>query len=192
MPDMSDPRFPTMHCERCGAHAPCMRVTLFQNVGVVVIRFTQTVSGMLCKRCIDECFLRMSAISFFFGWWGVISFVFTAVTLPLNVVTWLRALSLPAGPAIDAAADPFAPTAEAPTRSSGTDVLAIVSLGLGAVALIVTALISLLGIGMMVSPQQPGDEGAGLICMLVSALLCGLPGLIGLAAGIVRLKRKDR
>jgi hypothetical protein len=177
-----------MHCERCGAEAPCMRVTLFQNVGAVILRFTSTVSGMLCKRCIDACTVRMSAISFFFGWWGVISFFVNAVTLPLNVVTWLRSLSLPAAPA--APLDPYAP-ASAPAARSGADVLALVSLALGAVAILVTLLFAMLGVGMMVAPNHPEDVQSGMICMVTSALICGLPGAIGLGAGIFRLRRRS-
>jgi hypothetical protein len=37
----------------------------------------------------------MSLISFFFGWWGVISFFWTLITLPMNVITYIGALSLP-------------------------------------------------------------------------------------------------
>lgn len=189
---MTDPRFPSMHCERCGVYAPCMRASIFQNVGAVVIRFTRTVSGMLCKRCIDECFLRMSAISFFFGWWGVISFVFTAITLPMNVVTWLRSLSLPAAPEpIDVYADPYAPTAATPARR-GTDVLAVLGIGIGVLGVLATGLIGLIGIGMVVSPHRPDDPKSGVMCMLMTAVICGLPGLLGLGAGIFRLRRKDR
>lgn len=189
---MSDPGFPSMHCERCGAFAPCMRASLFQNVGVVVMRFSQTVSGMLCKRCIDECFLRMSAISFFFGWWGVISCIFTAITLPMNLVTWLRSLSLPAASEpVAPYPDPYAPTAVAPARR-GTDVLAIIALGIGVVGVLVTGLIGLIGIGMVVSPHRPDDPKSGVMCMLMTAVICGLPGMLGLGAGIFRLRRKDR
>jgi hypothetical protein len=66
-----------------------------QNVGVIVVRFPRTVRGLLCKRCISQYFWRMTAITFFFGWWGVISFFYSLVSIPMNVVNFLGASSLP-------------------------------------------------------------------------------------------------
>jgi len=37
----------------------------------------------------------MFLITLFFGWWGIISFFFTLVALPMNLVSYLGALSLP-------------------------------------------------------------------------------------------------
>jgi hypothetical protein len=81
-------------CQRCGRHAPVKQVTFMQNVGLLVIRFPKTVSGRLCKRCISSCFWSMTAISFFFGWWGVISFFYTLVSIPTNIVNYVGALGL--------------------------------------------------------------------------------------------------
>ncbi|APR87977.1 hypothetical protein A7982_13326 [Minicystis rosea] len=82
-------------CEMCGRDAPVKQVTFMQNVGLLVTRFPKTVQGQLCKRCISSCFWRMTTISFFFGWWGVISFFYTLVSIPVNIVNYLGALSLP-------------------------------------------------------------------------------------------------
>lgn len=176
-----------------------MQATFFQNIGAVVIRFTRTESGLLCKRCIDECFVRMSVISFFLGWWGVISFFVTLFTLPLNVVTWLRALSLPPPDAPPPSAlgpsspvDPYAPTAASPTRSgSGSNPLAIAGIALGGLALLVTLGIALVGVGMILAPHHADDPKSGMICIATTTLLCGLPGAIGLIAGVFGLRKRS-
>jgi hypothetical protein len=204
-----------------------MNVTFFQNVGVLIMRFTRTVTGFLCKKCIDESFVRTSLISFFFGWWGVVSFFVTLFTLPLNVVTWLRSLSLPApdpavrptgqwvsagmtpSPAFDegagyrnaaahspavapnAFADPFGqPPQVAPAKSNegkGVDMLAIAAMVLGVIAVVATVLTCLLGIGMIAAPIDDKSVQSGIFCIVSSSLVCGLPGLLGLAAGGYRL-----
>jgi len=82
-------------CQACGRHAPGKQVTFMQNVGVVIMRFPKTVSGALCKRCISSFFWRMTLITFFFGWWGIISFFYSLVSIPVNVVNYLGALGLP-------------------------------------------------------------------------------------------------
>jgi hypothetical protein len=82
------------HCQRCGRQAPTKSVTFMQNVGVVIMRFPKQVSGMLCKRCISSCFWSMTTITLFFGWWGVISFFYSLISIPNNVINYLGALSL--------------------------------------------------------------------------------------------------
>jgi hypothetical protein len=84
----------TSHCQRCGRQAPVKSVTFMQNVGVLVIRFPKEVRGLLCKRCISSCFWSMTTITFFFGWWGVISFFYTLVSIPNNIFNYLGAMSL--------------------------------------------------------------------------------------------------
>ncbi len=84
-----------MFCQACGCNAPTKQVTFHQNIGVLIMRFPSSISGLLCRGCIDSHFWKMSLISFFFGWWGVISFFWTLVTLPMNVFTYLGCLSLP-------------------------------------------------------------------------------------------------
>jgi hypothetical protein len=66
-----------------------------QNIGAIIIRFPKTVSGELCKRCISSYFWKMTTITFFFGWWGIISFFYTLVSIPANIGNFLGARSLP-------------------------------------------------------------------------------------------------
>jgi hypothetical protein len=82
-------------CQLCGRQAPVKAVTFMQNVGVLIIRFPRTVKGMLCKRCISSCFWKMTTITLFFGWWGIISFFYSLVSIPSNIANYLGASSLP-------------------------------------------------------------------------------------------------
>ncbi len=82
-------------CASCQRVAPTKHVTFMQNIGCIVIRFPKRVSGQLCKRCIDSYFWRMTTITFFFGWWGIISFFYSLVSIPQNIAQWLGSRSLP-------------------------------------------------------------------------------------------------
>lgn len=84
-----------MHCQICGANAPTRSVSFSQNVGAVVLRFSRTVSGNLCRACIDSTLWRMTLITLFFGWWGILSLFTTLFILPSNIGQYLGALSLP-------------------------------------------------------------------------------------------------
>ena len=37
----------------------------------------------------------MTTITFFLGWWGIISFFYSLVSIPMNIINYLGALSLP-------------------------------------------------------------------------------------------------
>ena len=74
---------------------PTSVYAFMQNVGVIVIRFPKTIKGWLCKRCISSCFWRMTTITFFFGWWGVISFFYSLVSIPMNIANYIGASGLP-------------------------------------------------------------------------------------------------
>jgi hypothetical protein len=82
-------------CRACGRHAPTRQVTFHQNIGALIMRFPKTVSGQLCRDCIGKYFRDYTLTSLFLGWWGIISFFYTLVTIPMNVVTYLKARDLP-------------------------------------------------------------------------------------------------
>lgn len=84
-------------CQACMRYAPVKHVKFMQNIGLLIIRFPSSIQGFLCKRCISQYFWKMTAISFFFGWWGVISFFYTLVTIPMNIATFVGARDLPDG-----------------------------------------------------------------------------------------------
>jgi hypothetical protein len=90
------PAVRTGGCQMCGRHAPTKQVRFMRNIGLLVIRFPRTVDGMLCRRCIDDTFWKFTMITLFLGWWGVISFFYSLVSIPLNIVNYVGARSLPA------------------------------------------------------------------------------------------------
>ncbi|MFI5299027.1 MAG: hypothetical protein ACHREM_13100 [Polyangiales bacterium] len=81
-------------CESCGRHAPLMQVHLMQNIGMIVMRSQKILKGQLCKRCIREHGWKMTWTTFFLGWWGAISFIFTWVILPTNLFQLIKARGL--------------------------------------------------------------------------------------------------
>jgi hypothetical protein len=83
-----------MICQSCGREAPTRNVTFYQNIGLLVLRLHKSMGGNLCKDCINKHFWPMTLITFFFGWWGVISFFFTLFTLPNNIIRYLGSLDL--------------------------------------------------------------------------------------------------
>src|ERR1700679_1453819 len=72
-------------CQSCGRSAPTKQVTLMQNVGLLIMRFPRTLRGRLCKACISKHFWEMTTITFFFGWWGIISFFYSLYSIPQNI-----------------------------------------------------------------------------------------------------------
>ncbi len=82
-------------CESCGRNAPTKHVTFRQNIGLVVLRIPKTVAGNMCRACIGKHFWQTTLVSSTLGWWGVISFFYTLVTIPMNVVEYMGARSLP-------------------------------------------------------------------------------------------------
>ncbi len=83
------------HCDACMRRAPTKNVTFMQNVGLLVIRFPKTLKGNLCRLCVSRFFWRYTLITFFFGWWGVISFFYSLVSIPVNIANFLSARKLP-------------------------------------------------------------------------------------------------
>ena len=94
-PMASQPATVADHCDTCRRHAPTKQVTFMQNIGCIVIRFPKTIRGNLCRLCISRFFWRYTLITFFFGWWGVISFFYSLVSIPTNIVGFIGARSLP-------------------------------------------------------------------------------------------------
>ena len=87
-----------MVCQDCGVHAETKYVSFHQNIGALVMRFSQKVEGELCKSCIKRHFWTMTLITFLFGWWGIISFVLTPFFLLNNVIYGLRSLGMEPAP----------------------------------------------------------------------------------------------
>jgi hypothetical protein len=82
-------------CEACGFEVPNGYVEYRQNIGAIMVRFTKHYKGRLCKRCNRKAFWKTTAVTFFLGWWGTISFFVTPVFLIANLFNFLRTASLP-------------------------------------------------------------------------------------------------
>jgi hypothetical protein len=82
-------------CEQCGRDAKVQHVSFAYNVGLLVMRFHKTIQGALCKSCASSTGWKYFLVSFFFGWWGVISFFFNFVCLATNVSNLLKLRNYP-------------------------------------------------------------------------------------------------
>ena len=97
-----------MICQGCGVKAPTRHVEFHQNIGALVMRFSRSVRGQLCKSCVNRHFWKMTGTTLVLGWWGMISLVVTPIFLVNNVVRYLRCLGMP----------PVPPGATAPVLSA--------------------------------------------------------------------------
>jgi hypothetical protein len=85
-------------CQACGVEAPTKYVSFHQNIGALVVRFSKSVEGRLCKSCIHKHFWSLTGTTFFLGWWGAISFLVTPFFLLNNVVRYTTCLGMPPVP----------------------------------------------------------------------------------------------
>src|SRR4029077_21272196 len=76
---------PQMTCQSCGVEAPTRYVEFHQNIGALVMRFSKSIKGNLCKRCIHRYFWQFTGINLVLGWWGLISFVMNIVFIGNNI-----------------------------------------------------------------------------------------------------------
>jgi hypothetical protein len=93
-----------MICQACGVEATTRYVSFHQNIGVLVVRFSKSIEGRLCKSCIHKHFWSLTGTTFVLGWWGTISFIITPFLLLNNVVRYALCLGMP----------PVAPGAQPP------------------------------------------------------------------------------
>jgi hypothetical protein len=84
-----------MRCQACGISAPTKHVSFYQNIGALVMRFSRSIQGDLCKPCIHKYFWEFTSITLFAGWFGIISFIITPFLILNNVFRYLGCLSLP-------------------------------------------------------------------------------------------------
>ncbi|MBI3408011.1 MAG: hypothetical protein HY040_06600 [Planctomycetes bacterium] len=83
-----------MICQACGIEAPTKYVSFHQNVGALVVRFSKSTEGQLCKSCIHKHFWSMTGTTFVLGWWGTISFVITPFFLLNNTIRYITCLGM--------------------------------------------------------------------------------------------------
>lgn len=152
-------------CQACGREGPTKQVTLMQNIGVLVIRFPKTLSGHLCKFCIDHNFFKMTLITSLFGWWGVISFFYTLVSLPVNFVARMKSIGM-SSPQEDGGS-----IAEKRTRGI---VLILMGLFVGLFS-VLTTLLAMLG---------SEDVGQAVVPLVIGFIVFDVPAGLLLFAGI--------
>jgi hypothetical protein len=83
-----------MICQRCGIEAPTKYVAFYQNIGALVMRFTKSLEGNLCKSCIHSTFWHFTLTNFVLGWWGVISLFLTPCFILNNVIRYVLCLGM--------------------------------------------------------------------------------------------------
>jgi hypothetical protein len=83
-----------MPCQSCGLESPTKDVTLHQNIGLLVMRRSQTIKGSLCKPCIDSYFWRFTLVNATLGWWGLISLIMTPIFMINNLIQFIGSRSL--------------------------------------------------------------------------------------------------
>lgn len=95
-PSSPPPRRPDVkYCQFCGSDVPTKNVTLYQNVGMLIMRRETRIHGDFCKSCIGPYFWRMTLITAVLGWWGIISAIVTPFFLINNIIAYISVLTLP-------------------------------------------------------------------------------------------------
>jgi len=154
------------YCEACRRVGPVRQAHFMQNIGAIVLRFPRTISGQLCKFCIDKYFFRFTAVTMLLGWWGVISFFYSLVAIPANVISWMGSFGM-VTPQPDV--DSFR---EKRTRAS-------VAVALGAVA----AAVALLTLALGALAATIGED-KGVVALAVMGSIVGLFAAVILFFGI--------
>ena len=82
-------------CQACGIVAPTRFVDFKQNVGMVVLRRSTTVSGYLCKPCVHKHFWKTTGTTLAVGWMSRVSLFIAPVFVVNNVVRYVSVLGMP-------------------------------------------------------------------------------------------------
>ena len=85
-----------MFCQSCGATAETRWATFYQNVGLLIMRFSTTYEGNFCKSCVHQTFWKTFFINLLFGWWGIISFIVNCFFMINNTVQYIGCLGMAA------------------------------------------------------------------------------------------------
>lgn len=81
-------------CQHCGIEAPTKYVAFYQNIGLLVMRFSKSAEGNMCKPCVHSTFWSMTATTLVLGWWGIISFIMNIFFVLNNVFRYLFCLGM--------------------------------------------------------------------------------------------------
>src|SRR5947209_6594826 len=84
-----------MICQACGVEAATRYVAFYQNIGALVVRFSRSIEGNLCKSCIHRYFWTYTGTNLALGWWGMISFIINPFLILNNAGRYLFCLGMP-------------------------------------------------------------------------------------------------
>jgi hypothetical protein len=84
-----------MRCQACGASAPTKYVAFYQNIGALILRFSKSIQGELCKSCIHKHFWEFTSITLLVGWLGTVSFIIAPFIVLNNIIRYLGCLTMP-------------------------------------------------------------------------------------------------
>jgi hypothetical protein len=82
-------------CNYCGARGAVHEVNYRQNTGMLIMRRSRQFSGMACRACSHDLFVRTTLHTFVLGWWGTISLFLTPIFIISNIACWTRSRMLP-------------------------------------------------------------------------------------------------
>ena len=83
-----------MICQACGVEASTKYVAFYQNIGALVMRFSKSAEGHMCKSCIHSTFWQFTLTTLVLGWWGIISFIVTPFFILNNLIRYVFCLGL--------------------------------------------------------------------------------------------------
>ena len=83
-------------CQVCGREAPSRQTTLYQNIGMLVMRRMRTLDAVMCKSCVHSNYWSMTGITLAVGWIGTISLVLAPCIVLYNTGVYLMRLGMPA------------------------------------------------------------------------------------------------
>jgi hypothetical protein len=83
-----------MICQDCGIEAPTKYVAFYQNIGALVVRFSKSIEGNLCKSCIHKYFWEFTGTNLVLGWWGMISLILNPFFILNNTGRYIFCLGM--------------------------------------------------------------------------------------------------
>jgi hypothetical protein len=81
-----------MSCQICGSDKTTVFAEFSGNIGALIMRFERSIRGYMCRICMGRQFWKFTAMNFFLGWWGVISFFVTPFYLVINTIVYFKCL----------------------------------------------------------------------------------------------------
>ena len=83
-----------MICQNCGVEAPTKYVAFYQNIGALVMRFSKSAEGNMCKSCVHRTFWEFTLMNLVLGWWGLISLIVNPFFILNNIARYVICLGM--------------------------------------------------------------------------------------------------